>query len=287
MNMQRASAAVILLGLLLHVVCESGAQSAAADAPLPEPSEFLEKVRRNIVRQYDDAILLNGYTYRMKMTHDELTGEGKTKERKIEESEVINKDGLPLYKLVAKDGQPLSEKEAAKQKFEPRSRGPFNRPKSGEEAIKEAKAFVDDLFRVMNFKVVRREHVRGRPAIVVEFSPRPGAQPQTRAGKMVLTRSEGEAWVDEMDHVVARLHTRFVEDLTWGTSLVAKVYKGGEVIREWLKFRDEIWLPARSETRFKARVFMVKGFNFRRVEEFSDYKKFSAETTFTVVDAEK
>ena len=51
-----------------------------------------------------------------------------------------------------------------------------------------------------------------------------------------------------------------------------------------LKFRDEVWLPASSETRFKARLFLIKGFNFRRVEEFSSYKKFSSETNFKVVD---
>src|SRR5262249_42667234 len=150
-----------------------------------------------------------------------------------------------------------------------------------------AKAFVDDLFRVMDFKLLRREIVRNRPAIVVEFSPKKTAKPLTRAGKMVLTRIKGEAWVDESDYVLARLKTRFVEDLTWGTGLMVKVQKGTEADREWLKFRDEVWLPARTETRFKARVFLMKGFNFRRIEEFSDYKKFSSETTFTVVDASK
>src|SRR5207237_4319277 len=98
----------------------------------------------------------------------------------------------------------------AKQEYEPLRRGPFNRPKSGTQAIEEAKAFVDDLFRVMDFKLVRRENIRNRSAIVVEFSPKKDAQPRTRAG-MVLTRSKGEAWVDEEDGVLTRLQSRFTE----------------------------------------------------------------------------
>jgi hypothetical protein len=104
---------------------------------------------------------------------------------------------------------------------------------------------------------------------------------------MILTRSKGEAWIDEADYVLARLQSRFVEDLTYGTSVMVKIHKGTETVREWLKFRDEVWLPSRSETRFKARLFLIKGFNFSRVEEFSAYKKFSSETTFKVVNEEK
>ena len=287
MSMRPIGSTVVFLGFFLWLDSGLMAQSAGLDGPLPEPSQFLARVRQNIARQYDDAILLNGYAYHVKSTHDAVTDEGKTKDRSIEESDVINKDGLPLYKLVSKDGKPLSQKDAAKNEYKPLSRGPFNRPKTGAEAIQEAKAFVDDLFRVMDFKVLRRETVRNRPAIVVEFSPRKNARPQTRAGKMVLTRSKGEAWIDEADFVLVRFQSRFVEDLTYGTRVMAKVYKGSEVVREWLKFRDEVWLPARSETRFKARIFLVKGFNFRRVEEFSDYKQFSSETILKVVDTPK
>jgi hypothetical protein len=34
-------------------------------------------------------------------------------------------------------------------------------------------------------------------------------------------------------------------------------------------------------------LFLVKGFNFRRVEEFSEYRKFTSETSFTVAGENK
>jgi len=272
------------LAATVFLLCGAGAQPLLSQAlpnqPLPNQGQLLERVRQNLFRQYDDAILLNGYTYHVTSTNDELNNNGKSKQRRVEEFDVLNKDGLPLYKLVAKDGKPFSNKD-----YEPLRRGPFNRPKKGDEAIREAKAFVDDLFRVMDFRIVRRENVRNRPTIVVEFSPRKNAVPQTQAGKMVLTHSAGEAWIDEGDSVLARLRSRFMEDLTYGTRLMVKVNKGTELDREWLKFRDEIWLPARSETRFQARVFLAMGFHFLRVEEFSDYKKFSSTSTFKIEGA--
>ena len=267
--------------LAASVFLLSGVQAQTAIS-LPIPAPLLDRIRQNIARQYDDTVLLNGYTYHLNSTRDDLTSDGKTKRQTVEEFDVLNKDGLPLYKLVAKDGKPLANKDYA-----PLNHGPFDRAKTGPEATREAKAIVDDLFRVMDFKIVRRETVRGRPSMVVKFSPKKNAVPQTSAGKMILMRSAGEAWIDEGDYVLARLQSRFMEDLTYGTRLVVKINKGTETDREWLKFRDEIWLPARTETKFQARLFLAMGFHFRRVEEFSDYKKFSSEATFQVAGREK
>jgi len=177
------------LAVTAFLLCRVNAQPLPDS--LPNKAQFLERVRQNIVRQYDDAILLNGYAYHMTATHDDLTNDGKTKHRSLEEFEVINKDGLPLYKLVSRDGKPSGKKD-----YKPIHHGPFDHPKTGQEAMREAKAFVDDLFRVMDFRILRRETLRNRPTIVVEFSPRKNAVPQTLAGKMVLTRSAVEAWID-------------------------------------------------------------------------------------------
>src|SRR5262249_21390660 len=159
-NLQGIFTAVFFALLVMQFHSPAIAQSSVSDRPLPEATQFLQRVRQNIARQYDDAILLNGYAYHVKSTHDELNDEGRTRDQRVEESDVINKDGLPLYKLVSKDGKALSPKETANKEYKPIHRGPFNRPKTGEQAIQEAKAFVDDLFRVMEFKILRRESVR-------------------------------------------------------------------------------------------------------------------------------
>src|SRR5262245_33705637 len=97
----------LLLVLLLRVDSAAGFQ-VTADRPLPDAPQFLDRVRQKLANQYDDAILLNGYAYHVKKTQDNLDDAGKTKDREIEEHDVMNKDGLPLYRLVAKNGKPLS-----------------------------------------------------------------------------------------------------------------------------------------------------------------------------------
>ena len=252
------------------------AQSAVADRPLPAAS-FLETVHQNLARQYDDAFLLDGFTYHVKTTRDEMTADGKLKARKRSDYDVIYNNGV-LQKLASKDGTSSGSKDAVPTKEAPIAAD----EKSRQEAIREAKAVVDDIFRVMNLRIVRREIIRDRPAIVVEFSPRNNVKPQTSDGKRILTRIQGFAWVDETDHVLARIELHLIEDYKQDGPLAVKIEKGGEIIRDWLKFRHEIWLPA-SETRHLTLNSLGKKIQVQRTE-YSDYKKFSSETTIKVIE---
>lgn len=134
----------------------------------------------------------------------------------------------------------------------------------------------------MNLKLVRREMVGNRPAIVVEFSPRTNVKPLTTPGKEFFSRIEGKAWVDETDHVISRITWRFLKGS--GGNPTLKAEKGGDVTQEWLKFRDEVWLPAYSERHSTLRFFFGKRISVLRREEFFEYKKFVSETTIQVIE---
>lgn len=270
------SSVAILILLLIQMDSKATAQSAVADRSLPAAS-FLEAVHQNLGRQYDDAFLLDGFTYHVKSTRDEMTADGKLKGRQSSDYDVIYNNGV-LQKLVWKDGKPPSSKDAAATKRVPIAADARSRQK----AIREAKAVVDDIFRVTNLRIVRREVIRDRPAIVVEFSPRNDVKPQTGDGKRILTRIQGFAWVDETDQVLARIELHLIEDYKQGGPLAVKIEKGSKISRDWLKFRDEIWLPG-SETRHLTLSSFGQRFQVRRTA-YSDYKKFSSAATIKVIE---
>jgi hypothetical protein len=63
-----------------------------------------------------------------------------------------------------------------------------------------------------------------------------------------------------------------------------KADKGGDVTQEWLKFRDEVWLPASSERHSTLHFFFGKRISVLRREEYSEYKKFVSETTIKLIE---
>jgi hypothetical protein len=250
-------------------------QVSMNERPMPQAGPYFEALSRHLADEHNGTSVLDGYTYHLKRTLAEVANDGKLNTKETEEYDIINKDGLPLRKLVSKNGKPPNANGAEEPKYEPSRHQP-----DSPEAIIQANKVAEDALHILNLRLVRREMVANRPAIVVAFSPRPKATPVTSRGKELLKRIEGEAWVDETDHVVSRISWRFLESS--GGNAVIKSEKGATMSREWLKFRDEVWLPAHSESRSSFRFFFGKRISVLRREDYSEYKKFVSETTIKV-----
>ncbi len=75
----------------------------------------------------------------------------------------------------------------------------------------------------------------------------------------------------------------FIDDVKFGFGLLASISKDTRMTREWRKLNNEIWAPFHNESRVKARVLLAKGYNRRRIDDYTDYKKFSVETTIKMM----
>src|SRR5262245_43394615 len=86
---------------------------------MPEAAPYFDALRQHLAVEYNDAPVLDGYTYHLKRTLAEVANNGKLNTKEVEEYDVINKNGLPLRKLVSKNGKPLNAKAAEEQKYQP------------------------------------------------------------------------------------------------------------------------------------------------------------------------
>ncbi len=247
---------------------------------LPNSEEFIEAAKAELVFQLDEDKLLKGYAYRRTTSHEKLGRDGTAKETELIEHEIFHSDRGRYEKLISRNGVPLRDEELRKQDEElarkgsrKRDSGPPFAPKSRDDQ----RAMIDDMFRVWDFQMVRREIIAGRPAIVIAFAPKPGVAAKTSSGKWMFKNARGVAWVDEADHRVVRIRAVVNNDISVAWGVVAKLHKGTEIIREWRKVNDEVWLPSWSQKRIHGSAFMV-GFNFIEIEQYSDYRKVDVET---------
>jgi len=150
-----------------------------------------------------------------------------------------------------------------------------------ERRLKETKT-IDELFRIYEFRIVGRETLDGRGAIVVTFEPRPGVETETRSGK-ILKKFTGRAWIDEEDRQLVRVDAELMDDLSFGFGLLAKLKKGSHAQIQRRKVNDEVWLPAQARFVGHGRLFLVKGLHIDALSEYSDYRKFTVGTEATVM----
>jgi hypothetical protein len=260
--------AIAICIVLLHIAAFGQVPS---DAPLPDITEFWNRVRANLGAQYDTNQLLRGYTYRRTSVIEEFGSNGSIESRERREYDVYHFDSGRFQKLLSRNGMPLPEKDVKRQderleKF--RIQKPPKRSTAGQEKV------LNDMINAFDFKILRREIRDDRSALVIAFKPKKDAKLETMAARMVFTKVEGTAWVDESDAQLAKIEMHFIDDVKIGFGLLASISKNTRMTREWRKLNNEVWVPLRSESIMNGRVLLAKAYNRRRVDDYMNYKKF-------------
>ena len=263
--------------------------------PLPELKPFLAELRKTL---HTDRHLLSQYTYTEKQTLMQLDSKGAPKTTEVNVFEVfpgspervgyrrrIVRDGVPLTpaELKKEDQQVEKRVEAAEHR---RSRiTPPERERNRVDRLRREEQIIDDALGIFDVEMAGRETTGGRPAILLNFWPRAAYKPKTSEGKN-MQHVAGRAWIDEEDYQVARVEVEVIDPISLGLGILAKLQKGASIVADRRKFNNEIWLPMRTEITLNARVLLVKGFNIRWINEYSEQKKYTVDTILKFSDVE-
>ena len=139
---------------------------------------------------------------------------------------------------------------------------------------------MDDIFHIYDIRMLRRESLDGHVTIVATLTPIPGAKPLTDDGK-IMRHFKARAWISEADYELVRVEIEAIDDLSFGLGLLARVHKGTVATFQRRRVNDEVWLPAEVTWTASARVLLVKRLRLRGVAEFSNYRKFTVDTSTT------
>jgi len=257
---------------------------APAEPPLPDLAALWARVRGNLGAQYDAAELLKGYTYRRTSVTEELASDGSVRERETREFDVYHLDAGRFQRLISRNDKPLTEKES-KEEDERFKKFMTRKPRERTTRDRQEEVF-NDILNAYDFKILKREMRNSRPTLVMSFKPKKEAKLKSMVARRIFPKTEGTAWVDEEDAQLTRIDVYFIDDVKLGFGILASIRKDTRMVREWQKLNNEIWVQSRNESRVKARVLLAKGYNRRRIDDYTDYKKFSVETTIKFLGLE-
>jgi len=295
---------LVLIGALASLPCHCKAQTGAAKPaetaaaalpastetkPLPDIPALMHEVES---RQRAAEQAEKDYIYRSVQTAQEVDGHRAVKKTETNEYDVFWIDGVPVRKLVKKDGKELTadeakkeserlDKEAAKareKREKEDAKGKETDPRGNDEVT------VSRLLELGSFTNPRRVAMNGRDTIAVDYTGDPKAKTNNRA-ESVIRDMTGTVWVDEQDKAIARIEGRFVNAFKIGGGLVANIRAGTNFTVQMSKVNGEVWLPARVEGRGEARMLLLFKFDGSFTEVDSDYRKFKTSSTIVSVGA--
>ncbi|HYS26286.1 MAG TPA: hypothetical protein VEP46_11800 [Vicinamibacterales bacterium] len=279
------------MGRALVLLVAFLAAPAAQERPLPEYDAFAAQVKKHLAT---DEERQSGYMFVERRTEERLDGSGRSTRESVKVFEVY--PGLPgedrYRRLIEEDGKPvppvkLAEKDRDRQKeveaYARRMSAPTGRQKETQHLQKERRRYesaVDDVFRVYDIQMVRRELVDGHETILATLMPKRGVQPQTDDGK-IMRHFKARAWISESDYELVRVEIEALDDLSFGMGLLARVHKGTTASYQRRKVNDEVWLPAQVTWTASARVLLLRRLRLRGIADFSGYRKFTVDTSTT------
>jgi hypothetical protein len=286
----------LVVAILLCLIAISG---QAQQRPLPDQQFFLQEVRKHL--ETDDE-RQSGYMYVQTRRDQKLDKAGRPTSESVKVSESY--PGLPgeprWARLLSEDGRPVPpsdlekvdrdrQKHAedyARQLAKDPAQVRAKQDRERERERRERAESIDDAFRVLDARMVGREAVEGHDTIVFSLTPRPGAKPRTRAGN-IMRNVSGRVWISESDYELVRLDVEAIDTVSLGFGLLARLHKGSQASFQRRKVNDEAWLPAMAKYALSARVGLVAVVRRGATVEYSNYKKFSVETSTTVASPRK
>ena len=256
---------------------------APADKPLPNVATLMHDVETN---ERKSEAVQKDYIFHSVETEQQRDKHGNTKKTTITESDHFWLKGVPVRKIVKKDGKALTPDELAKedQRIDKEVAKASEKREKGDAQGKETdprgndEITVSRLLELGSFTNPRRVQLNGRDTIAVDYAGDPKAKTRNRA-EDVIRDMAGTAWVDEQDRVLARVEGHFVNTFKIGAGLVADIQKDTRFSMQQTKVNDEVWLPAILAGEGSARALLFFNFNgsIRAVQ--SDYRKFRTTST--------
>jgi len=264
---------------------------AAQDRPLPDFDTFVTQVKKHLAT---DEERQSGYMFIERRTEQKLDAAGRLTDETVSTFEVY--PGLPgqdrYRRLIEEHGKPvppetLARRDRDRQKevesYARRISTSSEREKETRQREKdrqEYRAAIDDLFRVYDIRMVRRELREGHDTIFFTLMPKPGAKPQTDDGQM-MQHFKARAWISESDYELVRVEIEVLDDVSIGWGLLARVHKGTVGTYQRRKVNNEVWLPEQVTWTASARVLLLKQMRLRGMADYSGYRKFSVDTSTT------
>jgi len=243
----------------------------ASSTILVAQSDGREIARRSVFAAERNWKARQSYTYTVRDEERHLDSQGRVKSTDVDVSKAVLVNGYSIEQTVSHNGglpTPARQKKDDDSLRKRRSETPSEGAARLRED-KEKRAFIDEVPDAFNFRLLGEEVVRGRPAYVLEVTPKPGFHAHSKYS-MMFSKVHGKIWVDAQDFGWVKVDVDVMEPFSMGLFL-ARVQPGSHIVFEQTRVADGIWLPASIEITANAKILFVKNYAMHEVITYSEY----------------
>ena len=237
-------------------------------APPPEAGDIIQ---RSVAANRADWNAAPQYSY------SETDRQGNTT-RTYEVTMIL---GSPYHRLVARNDEPLSSAEQAKEEQSMEGETARRRAESGaarasriaeyEKQRKRDQLLMGQLAEAFDFKWAGRQTLDGYDTYVLKATPKRGYRPPGMEAE-VLTGMRGTLWIDAASFQWVRVEAQVVRPV-FIAGFLARVEPGTSFELEKAPVADGIWLPKHFVMKSRAKILFLVSRREEADETYFDYRK--------------
>ena len=129
-------------------------------------------------------------------------------------------------------------------------------------------ALLDEMAKAFDFKRVGQQKIDGHVVYVLQATPRPGYEPESRETKL-LTGMKGTLWIDKDTDQWVRVEAEAIKPV-WMGWFIAKVLPGTRFSLEQVQVMNRVWLPEHFSVEVRAKILWWQK-NYAHTETYYDY----------------
>ena len=245
-----------------------------------------EIVRKSVSVDNDYNKRVQDYTMAQKSVARVIDSDGLVKSFTSKVRDVFFINGDRYYRLIERDGKPLSAEENKKERetFDKRLAGrdretEIQRNKrlaEREKRRRKEREFLNEIPDAFSFLLLPSEMIDGRAVWVIDANPRLDYTAHSGEAK-VFAKFRGKLWIDKADYEWVKIDMVSIDTVSFGL-FIARLAKGAHLTVEQIRLNDEVWLPKRIDIRYDLRVAILKHQAGEMEETMYNFRKFQADS---------
>jgi hypothetical protein len=283
--------------LLLVAVAACVVTHAQEPRPLPAMNALFKAVQDNLIRA--ERVDFQ-YAFRERRTDFHTNPFGKLGTDGVSVAEVYPSatPALTYRRVVERDGVALTAEQLAEQDLEYQERASEvlsrlaaeepdarrRREAEAERAAERGQRRIADVIGALQFGIQGRTVHEGVPAVIVTFTPKPGAKPETRQGR-IAQKFAGTALIDEAAMEVMRIEAKAIDDISFGYGLIARLGKGTTATVTRRRIDRDLWLPTQLTIKGRGRAAVFRTLVLDFTADWFDYRRMEGNSALPFPDA--
>ena len=245
-----------------------------------------EIVRRSIEIDKRNSEIARNYTFIQRQQQRDLDSNGRVKKVESDTYDVTLLEGSPYRRKIAHNDRPLPAKDQAKEEeklrrsIEDRRKEPpeqrARRIQEWERKQEKQREPLREIPEAFDLKLAGQEKLDGVDTWVIDATPHPGYRPRSTSSSF-FPKVKARFWIAKQDYQWVKIDMESLDTISFGGFLI-RMAKGSHLEFEAAHVNNEVWLPRRAVLKGSVRIALVKVLRGDVTFEFSDYKKFQAES---------